>query len=154
MSVAHVSFSILGLFAISFCGGLLVLISILIEPITFRLRRRWRLNDYTHLEWCTNQTFQLQRLAHEGIGVGIWTGATEDVPTTVTWSEPLAMLDLTDRKHPKLREPDGVMIGVGGSIPSDEVHLRDLEDEGRWSMHIGHARCSEEHCSEPCQYDP
>ena len=71
MSVVHVSFSILGLFAIGFCGGVLVLISIVIEPIIFHFRKRWRLNDYTHLEWCTNQTFQLQRLAHEGIGVGI-----------------------------------------------------------------------------------
>jgi hypothetical protein len=47
-----------------------------------------------------NETLQLHRLAHEGIGHGDWTKCDRNVPIT---SSPLAVLDVSDATHPKLK---------------------------------------------------
>lgn len=51
-----------------------------------------------------NKTFQLQRLAHEELGVGTWARCDTDVPVTERL-ERLGVLDLSDRAHPKLMAP-------------------------------------------------
>lgn len=53
------------------------------------------------LEWGVNETFQLQRMAHEAVGMGTWSGVTDSIPVTKP-RQNLAMLDLTDLKHPRL----------------------------------------------------
>ncbi|KAL1651891.1 hypothetical protein SLS58_000014 [Diplodia intermedia] len=63
---------------------------------------RCRLDSYARLEWCANETLQLQRLAHEELGMGTWSKCDGDVPVTEK-GERLAMLDLTDSKHPRLK---------------------------------------------------
>lgn len=53
------------------------------------------------MEWIANETLQLQRLAHEELGAGGWSGAANAVPVTKA-GETLATLDTTDAYHPRL----------------------------------------------------
>lgn len=54
-----------------------------------------------------NQTFQLQRLAHEELGYGTWTHAADSIPTTQR-GEKLALIDTSDPDHPILVAPTPV----------------------------------------------
>jgi hypothetical protein len=83
-----------------------VILSYLLEPTLSCFRKRYGLNTYRQLEWCTNDTLQLQRLANEQIGVGTWSAGLGTVPTTQPW-ENLASLNLSDPKHPTLQAPQG-----------------------------------------------
>lgn len=51
-----------------------------------------------------NQTLQLQRLAHEELGYGIWTHAADSIPTTRR-GEKLSLIDTSDPDHPRLVTP-------------------------------------------------
>lgn len=73
----------------------------MIEPIARFVQTRAKLNQYSRLEWSTNGTFQLQRLAHEELGIGEWDAADEEIPTTKSHTD-LAPLDISDLKHPRL----------------------------------------------------
>ncbi|KAL0256121.1 hypothetical protein SLS55_008513 [Diplodia seriata] len=102
MSTAHSNFSVFGLSFIFAAGGLVILASWILEPLVAFVQRRCRLDSYARLEWCANETLQLQRLAHEELGMGTWSKCDGDVPVTEK-GERLAMLDLTDSKHPRLK---------------------------------------------------
>lgn len=78
--------------------------SYLVEPASAWLHKRRAHGRYTHLEWTTNATLQLQRLAHEGIGQGTWSNGAETIPITKD-EETLALLDISDLEHPILRPP-------------------------------------------------
>jgi hypothetical protein len=51
-----------------------------------------------------NETFQLQRLAHEEVGLGTWSRTTDFIPVTKPREE-LALLDLSYPGHPRLSAP-------------------------------------------------
>ncbi|KAK1753688.1 hypothetical protein QBC47DRAFT_430588 [Echria macrotheca] len=99
----YVSFSIFGLSAILTVGCLVIVLSWILEPLTGWIRRR-KGPPYALLEWTTNGTFQLQRLAFEANGLGTWSRAIDSVPVTRP-GEDLGVLDISDPKHPKLRGP-------------------------------------------------
>lgn len=44
--------------------------------------RKSKRGGYRYLEWTSNGTLQLQRLAYQGIKSGKWSGYTDDVPMT------------------------------------------------------------------------
>jgi hypothetical protein len=62
---------------------------------------------YSTLEWFSTGTLQLQRLVHEGAGYGSWSKCDTDIPI-VDPNDRLAVLDLNDAKHPRMRS-DQVM---------------------------------------------
>ena len=77
------------------------------------------------MEWATNETLQLQRLAHEEIGFGEWTQTTGSIPITETGNT-LAILDISDPDHPKL----GRSISPEAeseSKPTPAVHDEEVE---------------------------
>jgi hypothetical protein len=98
-SDSFVSVNLLGL-TIIFAVGALIIITSLVLPIAVEHFQRRR-NRYSSLEWTTNDTLQLQRLAHEAVGAGTWKGTIDDYPTTAD-REMLAVLDVTDPTHPRL----------------------------------------------------
>ncbi|KAI0025906.1 hypothetical protein F4780DRAFT_789387 [Xylariomycetidae sp. FL0641] len=106
LSSDYVSFSVFGLATIFGLGVVLIAASALLEPLAARLRRRTPAAAYARLEWVTNGTLQLQRLAYEEAGFGVWAGgdAAFPVPKSTSSSAPLKLppLDLSDRKHPRL----------------------------------------------------
>ncbi|KAK0638113.1 hypothetical protein DIS24_g10139 [Lasiodiplodia hormozganensis] len=109
-------------------GTLIIIVSFTIEPFVGCVQKRCHKHDYARLEWCTNETLQLQRLAHEEVGAGgMWTHATDAVPVA-QHGEPLAMLDLKDRGHPRLRAPVvGVVVDVVEKEEEKEVKEQQAE---------------------------
>jgi len=103
-SDSYTSFNVLGLILIFSIGGLIMLISACLPSCMARMQRN---KPFASLEWVTNDTLQLQRLAHEAIGAGNWEGACDDYPRTER-GDLLAVLDITDTKHPKLKVPPKV----------------------------------------------
>ncbi|KAI1734534.1 hypothetical protein F4680DRAFT_470779 [Xylaria scruposa] len=142
-STAYASFSLFGLFFTLATGLLIILVSYLLEPIFEWLHKRKESSQYPYLEWVTNATLQLQRLAHEEVGFGTWTEGTETIPLTKA-HELLGSLDITDPRHPVLRRTmtgDGVPLsaesstktrhtGIGdGSTMEQSNHTSDAEQE-------------------------
>ncbi|KAF9634759.1 hypothetical protein BFW01_g5654 [Lasiodiplodia theobromae] len=79
-STAYTNFSILGLIIIFAVGGLIILLSWLLEPLTA----------------C--------RLAHEEAGFGSWRHCDEGVPVTKRGDQ-LGVIDMEDLAHPRLKAP-------------------------------------------------
>ncbi|KAI0451116.1 hypothetical protein F5B21DRAFT_516963 [Xylaria acuta] len=100
-STAYASFSVFGLLFTFVVGGLIVLTSYLLEPISKLLHKKWGFKTHAHLEWTTNATLQLQRLAHEELGFGTWSNGTEEIPATKP-DDLLGCLDISNTKHPVL----------------------------------------------------
>ncbi|KAJ8127569.1 hypothetical protein O1611_g6069 [Lasiodiplodia mahajangana] len=74
-----------------------------------RSQRRWGKDGHQRLEWITNGALQLQRLAHEELGIGEWENCDTSIPITRRLEE-LATLDLTDPNHPRyLPRQEGIV---------------------------------------------
>lgn len=100
LSTSYGSFSLVGLYSIFITGFIITVASYLLEPVSsFLCKKGYR--QYAHLEWTTNTVLQLQRLAHEELGLGTWSGCADTVPTTKA-SEAMASLNITDIHHPVL----------------------------------------------------
>ncbi|KAI0531672.1 hypothetical protein GGR58DRAFT_524197 [Xylaria digitata] len=115
-STAYGSFSLFGLIFIFSVGGSLVATSYLLEPVSAFLYEKGGYKKYEHLEWTSNATLQLQRLAHEEAGFGIWFKCTKTVPGTQA-NELLGSLDITNPDHPVLQS--------SGPEQSDPVQAED-----------------------------
>lgn len=98
------SFSLFGLIFIFAFGTTTIFLSLSLHSIVCFLQGRFNFNPYPCLEWSTNGTLQQQRLAHEELGLGDWDGVAKTIPFTRTMVD-LASLDLSDRKHPRLKDP-------------------------------------------------
>lgn len=63
--------------------------------------------QYAYLEWITNETLQLHRVAHESPNKAdeTWSRCTSWVPTTAPGAL-LSSLDISDLKHPRLPSKD------------------------------------------------
>jgi hypothetical protein len=98
-SDSYTSINMLGLIIIFVVGGLIIITSFALPIIVRRIQRQQ--SSYSSLEWIVNDTLQLQRLAHEAVGAGIWQDTDGDFPKTAQ-CELLAELDVTNPTHPKL----------------------------------------------------
>lgn len=104
LSSDYTSFSVFGLCFIYVIGALIVAISYLLEYIQAWLYRHRNLKEYAYLEWTTNETLQLQRMAYQGLESGHWSRYTDTIPLT----EPGNILANLPRIYPldKKKEPD------------------------------------------------
>lgn len=105
ISQVHISFSVFGLAFILVAGLLIIVISFVLEPLARCIHRCSKRNPYARVEWYSTSIFQLQRLAHEEIGIGTWDHCDESIPTTAPGTI-LAALDITDESHPLLCVPE------------------------------------------------
>ncbi|KAI3326299.1 hypothetical protein HD806DRAFT_552583 [Xylariaceae sp. AK1471] len=101
ISTDYVSFSFLGLMIIFVLGLIIIIVSFSLELLASCIQRRWKKGGHRRLEWITNGTLQLQRLVHEELGIGEWEDCDAMIPVTRQLDD-LALLDLTDEKHPRL----------------------------------------------------
>ncbi|GAW24524.1 hypothetical protein ANO14919_141110 [Xylariales sp. No.14919] len=122
-STAHASFSVFWLVFILVAGLLLISTSYLLEVVSEFLAKRKGYRQHAHLEWNTNTTLQLQRLAHEELGLGTWSRCADDVPATMP-GELLGLLDISDLKHPVLHTPEE----VDESPQSDDQNAEESPD--------------------------
>ncbi|KAB5576596.1 hypothetical protein GE09DRAFT_627098 [Coniochaeta sp. 2T2.1] len=101
------SFSVFALLLTFLLGGSIMLISYILEPLIACIWGRGNKRHYSQMEWCINETLQLQRLAHEMRGRGTWERTGQYIPVTAP-SEQLAPLDLSDPGHPVLMMEKGL----------------------------------------------
>jgi hypothetical protein len=86
------------------------------------MRKLYNRHSYSRLEWSSNGTLQLQRLAHEELGLGTWSGCTQDVPTTCD-TQMLGVLDIADTSHPVFKSPyTEADVDLTSSDESKEKH--------------------------------
>ncbi|KAF2666860.1 hypothetical protein BT63DRAFT_321076 [Microthyrium microscopicum] len=104
-SNSYMNFSVLGLILTLAIGVLIMIVGTVLPTIAEHFNH----NGYKSLEWKTNDVFQLQRLAYEGVGAGNWKRATHDCPTT-DLNYPLPDLDINDLNHPRLRNDEVLEI--------------------------------------------
>jgi hypothetical protein len=87
---------------------MLMLISTFVEELFAFLLRYPRFRSaklmYSHAEWQAGSTLQLQRLAHENLGLGTWTRADEAIPVTEP-GDTLGVLDVSNTKHARMIVP-------------------------------------------------
>lgn len=124
-SGSYTSFSVLGL-TLTFCiGTLIIVLSLTVEPI-FHLFQRWcGIGIYRRLEWISNETLQLHRMAHEGIGSGgTWLHATDCVPIT-EMHKLLAILDIENQHHPVLAN---ALLSPPPEEMDDKLNLPSLQN--------------------------
>ncbi|KAI9166398.1 hypothetical protein HJFPF1_02499 [Paramyrothecium foliicola] len=101
-STEHVSFSLFGLLFILFFGAAVISTSLSIQFLPHSIPQKLSCNPYSGLEWTTNGALQLQRLAQEELGFGHWLQTDGYIPFT-SEGTCLASLDISNRKHPRLR---------------------------------------------------
>ncbi|KAF2969823.1 hypothetical protein GQX73_g3789 [Xylaria multiplex] len=103
-STEYISISIFGLYFIYITGFLIILASFVIDPLFTCAQKRWKYREYENLEWISNETLQLQRLAYDESGQGRWSKCTDTIPVTAP-DEKLGSLNLADLEHPRLSHP-------------------------------------------------
>ncbi|ORY06755.1 hypothetical protein BCR34DRAFT_31387 [Clohesyomyces aquaticus] len=129
LSQKYSSFNVLGVSLILVLGSWIIVLDIGLEPaVAWWQRRRFRkeqLKDqffdpegkhhplYAAVEWSHTSTLQLQRLAHEEVGFGVWERGDGDCPVTGK-DQKLASLDLKDVGHPVLRREESTKAGGAG----------------------------------------
>ncbi|KAK8135053.1 hypothetical protein PG984_007065 [Apiospora sp. TS-2023a] len=157
----YASFSLFGLLFTYILGSLIILMSFAVDPIMRCLHKRRKYRQYQYLEWRTNGSLQLHRLAQDELGYGNWSGCTNMVPVTRP-EDRLADLDINDLKYPRLNresimeeiKPEGnntetvgsdnlsteasenTVLNVDVENPSSDPDLTS-EAEGRPQSHIG-----------------
>ncbi|OJD29668.1 cytochrome p450 protein [Diplodia corticola] len=120
VTTAYTSFNTFGLCLTFIVGCIIIVFSYTIEPLASWIQKRRRFDNYSRLEWCANETLQLQRMAHEGLGVGTWHHGAEAIPYTDN-GERLATLNLANPEHPRLEAPpthfDNLLAGESNENP-------------------------------------
>lgn len=104
-STTYTSMSLFGICLTYVLGSLIAIASYLLQPISAFLHRKKGCLRYAHLEWVSNSTLQLQRLAHEELGIGTWSDCSKEIPITKP-GEILGCLDMMNAQHPVLRRVD------------------------------------------------
>lgn len=134
--VRSTTYTSMNLFGICFTyalGTLIALASYLLQPVSALLHRKRGFRRYAHLEWMSNSTLQLQRLAHEELGLGTWSDGIKEIPTTQP-GEVIGCLDITDSQHPVLRR-----VVAAGDSNAKNNNLESGSETGRPSE-----KCEEE----------
>ncbi|KAI7778233.1 hypothetical protein LA080_002498 [Diaporthe eres] len=130
------SFSFFGILFTYIVGCMVILTSYSLEPLLACLHRRRSYKQYAYLEWMTNDTLQLYRVAHEGPNEvdGTWSRCTSWVPTTAP-GVLLSSLDISDLKHPRLPAKDqesmtpSLDASEGDTAPPEAVGSGDSDSD-------------------------
>ncbi|KAL0255161.1 hypothetical protein SLS55_009691 [Diplodia seriata] len=124
ISNAHANFSVFGLALVYVVGSFFVSLSWALESLVQWVQGRRKLDVYARFEWTMNETLQLQRQAHEGLEIGSWSGCDKGVPVAGSMDR-LAVIDLEDLTHPKLKAPPPPVEEVPSSSDG-EIQLQDV----------------------------
>ena len=98
-SAAHTSLSVLGLFLTLSVGLLLIVLSLCVPMLVSYSQKYTGRGLHKRLEWIETSTFQLQRMAAEGHGIGPWKGREDDVPTLARHNQPFNLTRLNAQER-------------------------------------------------------
>jgi hypothetical protein len=123
-----------GIMFIFTLGTIIIILGMTLPSIASFFQKRLKKDPHARLEWCANDTLQLQRLAHEELGLGKWSHGTKSIPMT-KGDINLGVLDLTDLKHPRLTNQDSEKENVVGiANPEAAMEEETLVSEARVSL--------------------
>ncbi|KAL2842064.1 hypothetical protein BJX68DRAFT_270781 [Aspergillus pseudodeflectus] len=77
------NFSTLSISLILGVGGIIIILSWIIEPFVDHWRRKQNLRNHKRLQWILDNKLQLQRMAYEYINLGRWDQKDKDIPVTM-----------------------------------------------------------------------
>lgn len=116
--------------------GVITLLEFTLESVVSSLESHGVIKPQC-LEWYNNGTLQLQRMAHEELGLGDWTGCTGSSVIPVTEKgQLLGVHDSTDLKHPRLAHPAILaekpeQNETSDSCPDHDVQIESMETDDR-----------------------
>ncbi|KAI0517573.1 hypothetical protein F5B22DRAFT_654790 [Xylaria bambusicola] len=151
-STDYVSISVFGLHFTYIIGFLIIIASLVIDPLFTCAQKRWKYREYENLEWISNETLQLQRLAYDESGQGEWSKCTDTIPITVP-DQKLGSLNLTNLEHPRLSHPRSPRS-------SKDIPMSSLVIQGRNENNCNHEELgvnendenrSNERCEQPLE---
>jgi hypothetical protein len=132
-SAQHTSFSVLGLSLTLFLGLLLIALNLILPKTVAYLQTRTGKGMHKRLEWIESSSFQLQRMAAEGRGIGPWEGRDQDVPRL--WGGKGFSLTKGSSEGRWAR-----VGGYGVVAQEDEVEMRTVGGSGLGSLDKGVAK--------------
>lgn len=91
--------------------------------------RKLTRGEYKYLEWTSNGTLQLQRLAYQGIDPGKWSGYTDDIPMT----EAGALLGGLTQCYPEVPRDQEEGLGSTAGKTHDTVIVQTVSSAGESS---------------------
>jgi hypothetical protein len=109
---------------------MVILVGLCIDWIFYFIIHRTNVRKSTKLiygfaEWQASSTLQLQRIAHENLGLGRWKKTNETIPVTGA-GERLGILDVSDHKHARMIAPTTELDNL--ETPNSSL-LSQLKDE-------------------------
>lgn len=125
-STGHLSFQVLAVLLIICIGSAFIVVGFGIEYIALAFDWVRNLGNHGHspaayaeAEWQASSPLQLQRLANEALGLGAWSGSDGAVPVTEA-GDALGVLDVKDKKHPRLVHPSAYSSAISTGYLQDE----------------------------------
>lgn len=86
------------------------------------IEKRRNVYKYSRTEWYTHDLLQLQRLAHEELQFGSWSNCAGDRAVPITEEkELLAVIDVQDPSHPRLKEKPGISDKLDNSTNQPSI---------------------------------
>ncbi|KAI0185775.1 hypothetical protein EV127DRAFT_473165 [Xylaria flabelliformis] len=114
-STEYASFNFFALLFTYVLGLVIIAVSFCLEEVLTLLQKHRNYKTYANLEWATNTTLQLHRLANEEMFGGLeWSHCVDAIPTTQAGAC-LASLNISDTKHPILAKRDSLRMTEKGS---------------------------------------
>lgn len=107
------------LFIVLILGTLIVLFEISVETVVIWLKDH-NIIKMSCGEWFGNDTFQLQRLAHEELGLGNWEGCSGRVIPITRKGQLLGVFSIIDPNHLKLVDPNTTAKTINDITENDQ----------------------------------
>ncbi|PVH98268.1 hypothetical protein DM02DRAFT_596251 [Periconia macrospinosa] len=110
-SLEHYSFAVIDIAFVFVVGLIFISLSLFLDrliDVAPRIITPLSHNQkfmYARAEWQAGSTLQIQRMAHENLGMGTWSRANQGVPVTEK-GDRIAVLDVRDEMHPRMMRPD------------------------------------------------
>lgn len=137
-SSSYFSFNVLGTSIILFVGLFFMLLGAFIETIATSIGNTFHPDKqtnppYSRLEWNSTSYLDLQRLAHQALGIGTWSRSRIGIPITVPGEDLGVVSAASQSKLPVLkgrRKESGLQDGAGRTDYSHDYALDDLDPTG------------------------
>lgn len=124
------SFSVVGLAILFILGGIIILLSLILDTLAGYIQQKLGHGLHARMEWLVNDKLQMQRMLHSQLKLGQWHDVVEKVPITVGYGDHKFM---GPAEHELLaqRYDHGEVMGQDGS----GVQLVEQEQEGKGGWH-------------------
>ncbi|KAI0538441.1 hypothetical protein GGR58DRAFT_526242 [Xylaria digitata] len=136
LNAQYISVSVFGLYFTYLTGLLVIILSLVMDSLFSCAQKRWKYKEYENLEWISNETLQLQRLAYDESGQAEWSNCTDSIPVTAP-GQNLGSFNLNDLEHPRIGRPRSPRPSKEIHPPAFIIHAPDVSSERFGEEHDG-----------------